>query len=92
MPFEEAIGCLKAFEERIRKHSDNDGEQLLLTTHSIDGGVGRGHNKRFDKFKVMCYKCQELGTFHMNVQRKKKGRKQHSLPLRQATMSLRCCC
>lgn len=30
MPFKEAIGCLKAYEERVRK-DDRQGDQLLLT-------------------------------------------------------------
>ncbi|BAF25780.1 Os09g0551200 [Oryza sativa Japonica Group] len=74
MPFEEAIGRLKAFEERIRKHSDNDGEQLLLTTRNTDDGAGRARGKRFDKSKVMCYHCQELGHFAFECPAKKKNK------------------
>lgn len=78
MSFDEAIGRLKAYEERIRKRegrSERDGrsdERLLITMGSSNGGGGQGRRKRFDKSKIMCYKCQELGHFSYECPEKKK--------------------
>lgn len=38
MPFDEAIGRLKAYEERIRKRDGHNEEQLLLTSSSASNG------------------------------------------------------
>jgi hypothetical protein len=59
MPFDEAIGRLKAYDERIRKRDDKNGE-LLLTSGDTSGG--RSRVKKSDRSKTMCYYCQELGV------------------------------
>lgn len=73
MQFEEAIGHLKAYEERIRKR-DNRSEQqlLLLSSDSASGDAGRNYKKKLDRSKSMCYCCQELGHFVYECPEKKK--------------------
>jgi hypothetical protein len=69
MLFDEMIGRLKAYEERIRKHDDKREEQLLLAFNNSSGG---GRKKKFDKAKTMCYRRQELGHFAYECPEKKK--------------------
>ncbi|CAO2144114.1 unnamed protein product [Urochloa humidicola] len=64
MPFDEAIGRLKAYEERIRKRDEKSQEHMLLASASSAGG--RPHGKKsstFDKAKVRCYNCQGYGHY-----------------------------
>jgi hypothetical protein len=65
MPFDEAVGRLKAYEERIRKRDDKMEERLLLTSGaSASGAPSRGKKNRvFDKAKVRCYNCQKYGHY-----------------------------
>nr|ABA97288.1 retrotransposon protein, putative, Ty1-copia subclass, expressed [Oryza sativa Japonica Group] len=70
MPFDEAIGRLKAYEERIRKRDDKNGEHLLFTSGDTSGG--RSRVKKPDRSKTMCYYCQELGHFAYECPEKKK--------------------
>jgi hypothetical protein len=66
MPFDEAIGRLKAYEERIRKRDDKMEERLLLTSggSTAGGAPSRGKkNRTFDRAKVRCYNCQGYGHY-----------------------------
>ncbi|KAK9070857.1 hypothetical protein SSX86_009425 [Deinandra increscens subsp. villosa] len=78
MPFEEAVGRLKAYEERLKSHDERDEDkgQLLLTSVEQNGrgrGRGRGFGRgekgrgrgsgRSDKSKFRCYECGEFGHF-----------------------------
>lgn len=79
MMVEEAIGRLKAYEERLRGMSgNNDDEHLLLTraeweaqlAKNRDGKPGR-RNRKFDKTKVRCYNCNNYGHFASECRNKK---------------------
>ncbi|RLN28683.1 retrotransposon protein, putative, Ty1-copia subclass [Panicum miliaceum] len=73
MQLEEAIGRLKAYEERIRKRDNrSEQQQLLLSSDSASGGAGRNYKKKPDRSKSMCYYCQELGHFAYERPEKKK--------------------
>ena len=78
MSFEEAVGRLKAYEERLKSHDEKDQEQgqLLFTNSEHDGkqygrgrGFGRGERGRGrgsgqgDKSGFRCYECGEFGHF-----------------------------
>lgn len=87
MRLEEAIGRLKAYDERIRKRENGDEEHLLLTKAEWEtlsskregkgfGSTGSGGGRRkFDKTKMMCYNCQELGHFTYECPEKGKEEK-----------------
>uniref|UniRef100_J3MSB9 CCHC-type domain-containing protein n=1 Tax=Oryza brachyantha TaxID=4533 RepID=J3MSB9_ORYBR len=76
MPFDEAIGRLKAYEERIRKRDDKNDEHLLLSSGTTS--ADRSRSKKPDRSKSMCYYCQELGHFAYECPEKK--RRKRSLP------------
>ncbi|KAM0831439.1 hypothetical protein ACQ4PT_065536 [Festuca glaucescens] len=70
MAFEEALGRLKAFEERLRWRAQAGGErndgQLLLTEQEWRARDRSGSSKKrgnFDIRKVRCYNCQEYGHY-----------------------------
>ncbi|KAL6654203.1 hypothetical protein ACP70R_007668 [Stipagrostis hirtigluma subsp. patula] len=75
MPFDEAIGRLKAYEERIRKSDDRSEQHVLLTTGGSSDGAAHGRKKKPDRSKTMCYKCQELGNFAYECPEKNKKEK-----------------
>jgi hypothetical protein len=81
MPFEEALGRLKAFEERTRRRTQDsggqDGNQLMLTAAQWEarkGERGGGGKKRgnFDIRKVRCYNCQDYGHFSRDCTKPRK--------------------
>ncbi|KAF0933986.1 hypothetical protein E2562_021045 [Oryza meyeriana var. granulata] len=45
-PFDQTIGHLKAYEERIHKRDDQNEEHVLLTMEGSSGGGNRGCGKR----------------------------------------------
>ena len=83
MAFEEALGRLKAFEERSRRRAQALGggewsnNQLLLTE---DEWLARHHSgagkkkSTFDIRKVRCYNCQEYGHFSRDCAEPRKER------------------
>ncbi|KAD3337649.1 hypothetical protein E3N88_33169 [Mikania micrantha] len=79
MPFEEAIGKLKAYEERLKSHEEKEEEQdqLLMAKngeqeerqYGRERGFGRGERGRGrgsdqgDKSGFRCFECGEFGHF-----------------------------
>nr|GEU92465.1 zinc finger, CCHC-type [Tanacetum cinerariifolium] len=78
MPFEEAVGRVKAYRERLQSLQAKDEEQgkLLLAieqNHSENSGCKRNFNRgrrgrgrgrgRGDKSGIRCYDCEEFGNF-----------------------------
>lgn len=79
MSFEEAVGRLKAYEERLKSHDEKDEEQgqLLLTNGEHDGrqnGRGRGQGRGFGRGErgrgrgsgrgdKSGFRCYECGAF-----------------------------
>ncbi|KAK9066948.1 hypothetical protein SSX86_014272 [Deinandra increscens subsp. villosa] len=78
MLFDEAVGRLKAYEERLKSHGEKEEDkgQLLLTSVEQYGrgrGRGRGFGRgergrgrgsgRGDKSKFRCYECGAFGHF-----------------------------
>ncbi|KAJ9541462.1 hypothetical protein OSB04_027968 [Centaurea solstitialis] len=78
MPLEEAVGRLKANEDRLKSHDENDEEQgrLMWVSEQKHGessgrgksfersGRGRGRARgRGDKSGFRCYDCGEFGHF-----------------------------
>jgi hypothetical protein len=64
MPFDEAIGRLKAYEERIGKNQVRREEHQLFSAGVSRAGAGRAFGKKsstFGKAKVRCYNCQRYG-------------------------------
>lgn len=74
MPFEEAIGRITAFEERLKsqdEHEENHQDKLLMASSRNQGherGRGRNFNKERgtyrgerDKSDRKCYKCDNYG-------------------------------
>ncbi|GKD07789.1 zinc finger, CCHC-type containing protein [Tanacetum coccineum] len=78
MSFEEAVGRLKKYEERLKSHDEKEDDQggLLLTSSEFFRG-GRGQGRGFsrgergrgrssgqgDKSGLRCYECGEKGHF-----------------------------
>ncbi|CAN6286925.1 unnamed protein product [Urochloa humidicola] len=82
MQFDEAVGRLKAYEERIRKRDDKMEERLLLTGASAGVAPSRGKKNRiFDKAKVRCYNCQGYGhySWENKCDEQKKKKKEEAL-------------
>ncbi|KAL9671093.1 hypothetical protein QQ045_008659 [Rhodiola kirilowii] len=79
MPLDEAIGRLKAHEERTRSSEDNEGEQLLLTQsewtsrmkkHDEDMGESSQGGRR-NKSKIRCFNCDKYGHYASECQKKR---------------------
>nr|GFA43399.1 zinc finger, CCHC-type [Tanacetum cinerariifolium] len=61
MSFEEAVGRLTAYEERIKSQDtleENDQDKLLMASSN-----NKSYGKWRDKSKLMCYECGEHGHF-----------------------------
>ncbi|GJU86550.1 zinc finger, CCHC-type containing protein [Tanacetum coccineum] len=78
MSFEEAVGRLKAYEERLKSHDEKEEDQgglLLTSSEFFRGGRGRGRgfgrgergrgrsSGQGDKSGLRCYECGEKGHF-----------------------------
>ena len=65
MTVEELIGRLKAHEERVRGHVEDNGNQLLLTqkwkARGREGSYGKNDGR--DKSKIKCYNCNIFGHY-----------------------------
>ncbi|GJT21081.1 zinc finger, CCHC-type containing protein [Tanacetum coccineum] len=78
MSFEEAVGRLKAYEERLKSHDEKEEDQgglLLTSSEFFRGGRGRGRgfgrgergrgrsSGQGNKSEFRCYECGEKGHF-----------------------------
>jgi hypothetical protein len=83
MAFEEALGRLKAFEERSRRRAQaqaggerSDGQPLLTANEWLAHDRNSAGKKKstFDIKKVRCYNCQEYGHFSRDCTEPRKER------------------
>ncbi|GKB61428.1 zinc finger, CCHC-type containing protein [Tanacetum coccineum] len=78
MSFEEAVGRLKKYEERLKSHDEKEEDQgglLLISSEFFRGGRGQGRgfgrgergrgrsSGQGDKSGLRCYECGEKGHF-----------------------------
>ncbi|CAN1171486.1 Retrovirus-related Pol polyprotein from transposon TNT 1-94 [Linum perenne] len=78
MSVSEAVGRLRAFDQSLRGRKngrdEERGEQLLMVTRSQiekmisegridDGGRNERTHRKFDKSKIKCFNCDEMGHF-----------------------------
>ena len=75
MTFEEVVGRVKAYEERLQSHEEKEEEhdQLMMAEqrHGDSSGHGRGRGRNYerggrgrgDKSGIRCYDCGEFGHF-----------------------------
>ena len=65
MTVEELIGRLKAHEERVRGHVEDNGNQLLLTqkwkARGREGSYGKNDGR--DKSKIKYFNCNIFGHY-----------------------------
>ncbi|KAK9073456.1 hypothetical protein SSX86_007780 [Deinandra increscens subsp. villosa] len=94
MPFEEAVGRLKAYEDRIQGDEEKEDQgQLLLACESSGRGKGRGKNferggknrgkgtARGDKSGFRCYDCGKFGHFSYECTKWKNNEKDNEANL-----------
>lgn len=81
MTVEEVFERLQAYEERLGRFGEAEEEHVLLTraewkvkdeSENSSRGHGRDCGEGWDKTKVICYNCEDLGHFAYECLAKKK--------------------
>ncbi|CAA7406377.1 unnamed protein product [Spirodela intermedia] len=75
MPFEEVVGSLKIYEEKLKSCQQKKEEQVLFShgTEKIKGGNPHGRGRG----RVKCYNCDKMGHYASECYAEKKEEKAH---------------